>query len=110
MSHPDRPRFSAVAALRAAARAVFDGRLTPAEPAPTAVKAVLLTLASWADRDGVSRPFTRTLEGETGLHRRTVQRALRALQRLGYIERARDPELGPRAFELRIGRHAERGS
>jgi DNA-binding transcriptional MocR family regulator len=62
---------------------LLDGRLAAASGAAAKV---LLAIVAHADRSGRAWPSIGRLARASGLHRRTVQRALRELQGLGLIE------------------------
>lgn len=54
------------------------------------IKAVLICLADYADADGCACPAVRALAAEVQCSESTIQRSLKALEKVGLVTRQRD--------------------
>lgn len=66
------------------------------EVAPPVHKLVLVALANFADDEDLAWPHVETLAGMASVSTRTVQRALKALEEAGLIERSMGLAAGAR--------------
>ena len=63
---------------------------------------ILLLLATYADRQGRAWPSVGTLAEQSGMHRTSVQRALRVLEEAGHIEPEKNSRGRSRMYAIKL--------